>query len=159
MRYAPLAAAFATVWLIGGCAANQGAQPSAAATPAPAAQAAPGSPSVSTTLGPPLSEAQFRTLVVGNTLFRPLATGGTTVIYVASDQSMRLRIVSTGGKAVSDKGRETLSPDKVCWEWEHAGSPLCFKYYWNGRLLTLEAIGSKIQPSQFLIEKGNAEKI
>ena len=108
--------------------------------------------------GPPLSEGEFRHLAIGNTLFRPLASGGTTVVYVAPDQQIRLRVQTADGRLGTDAGQETLSPDQVCWHWQRAGNQ-CFRYYWNGRLLTLEDVDNNLLPAQFLVKQGDSEKL
>lgn len=133
---------------VAGCAAHQGQQGAVAAKPAPAPAAFP--------YGPPLSPQHYRELVVGNTLFRPLQDGATTVIFVAPDQSLKLRIQAPNGQVSTDTGRETLEPGKVCWQWERAGTN-CFHYYWSGRLMTFVDMGNRLLPAQFLVQKGNAE--
>ncbi len=143
--------AIALTLAVAGCAANEGqpgqGQPGAVtAKPAPAAFP----------YGPPLSPRYYRTLVVGNTLFRPLQDGATTVIFVAPDQSLKLRIQAPNGQVSTDTGRETLEPGKVCWQWQRAGTN-CFHYYWSGRLLTFVDMDNRMLPAQFLVQKGNAE--
>jgi len=139
-------AAVALAFALAGCAANQGQPGAVAAKPAPAAFP----------YGPPLSPRYYRTLVVGNTLFRPLQDGATTVIFVAPDQSLKLRVQAPNGQVSTDTGRETLEPGKVCWQWQRAGTD-CFRYYWSGRLLTFVDMSNRMLPAQFLVQKGNAE--
>lgn len=103
-----------------------------------------------------LTPKHYAELVVGNTLFRPLQDGGTTVIYVAPDQSLKLRIQTPSGRILTDTGHETLEPGKVCWQWAHAGND-CFVYYWSGRIMTFVPTEGSILPAQFLVQKGNAE--
>lgn len=156
MRRAALAMGCSLMLAVAGCASDQaqkqssGASP--AATPGPAARQAAAS------FGTQLTAGQFRELVVGNTLFRPLQIGATTVVYVAPDDSLKLRVQTPEGKMTFDRGREVLSSDTVCWLWEHAGKT-CFRYYWSGRLITLEDVDNKMLPAQFLIQKGNAEDL
>jgi len=148
-RWRGLAAGVALVLAVAGCAANQSQQGTA-----PAAK--PAGQKVALPYGPPLSPLHYHRLVIGNTLFRPLQDGGTTVIYVAPDQSLKLRIQAPNGQISTDTGRETLEPGKVCWLWQRAGTT-CFHYFWSGRLMTFVDVGNRILPAQFLVQKGNAE--
>ncbi len=91
-------------------------------------------------------------------MFRPLQTGGTTLIYVAPDQSLKLRITLPDGRVLSDSGRETVAPGKVCWQWTKAGND-CFSYFWSGRLLTFVPVNGSILPAQFLVQKGNSANL
>jgi hypothetical protein len=108
--------------------------------------------------GSPLTPHEYRLLVVGNTLFRPLALGGVTAIYIAPGQFVRLRLQTAEGKIATDKGRQTISSNEICWRWERIGTQ-CFRYYWNGRLLTFVDVENHILPTQFLVQKGNPERI
>ena len=149
-RWGVMAAGVALALAIAGCAANQGPQAAAPEAAIPVAGQAP------LPYGPPLSPLHYHRLVIGNTLFRPLQDGGTTVIYVAPDQSLKLRIQTPSGQISTDVGRETLEPGKVCWLWHRAGTT-CFHYFWSGRLMTFVDVGNRILPAQFLVQQGNAE--
>lgn len=141
---------------LAGCAANQTQTASSAPTPAGTAMSAPqGGQPQNAAYGAPLTPQNYADLVVGNTLFRPLQSGGTTTIYVAPDQSMKLKIQTADGRVLQDSGRETLAPEQVCWQWSRAGTD-CFHYYWSGRLLTFVSTGDAVLPAQFLVQKGNA---
>ena len=145
----------AVILAVAGCASNQAQRQSA--VPPPAAQGA-AAQKAAFPYGPPLSPTQYRELVVGNTLFRPLQSGATTLVYVASDQSLKLRIQAPDGKVKTDVGHEVLSSTQVCWQWQRAGKD-CFRYYWNGRLITLVDINNTMLPAQFLVQKGNPESL
>ncbi len=129
---------------------------SAAAAPTSVAKSS--SQATFASYGSPLTPHEYRLLVDGNTLFRPLTLGGVTAIYVAPGQFVRLRLQTAEGKIATDKGRQTISSNEVCWRWEHIGSQ-CFRYYWNGRLLTFVDVGNHILPAQFLVQKGNPESL
>lgn len=142
---------------LAGCANTQ--TPPSAAPPISAqapmgAQASAGAQTQSSDYGAQLTPEHYSELVAGNTLFRPLQSGGTTLIYIAPDQSLKLRIQTQDGRVLSDIGRETLEPGKVCWQWTHAGTD-CFAYYWSGRLMTFVPTEGSILPAQFLVQKGN----
>ena len=147
VRWPGLMAGAALMAALAGCAANQAPKPAAAPVSAQAQRP---------DYGVQLTPKHYAELVVGNTLFRPLQSGGTTVIYVAPDQSLKLRIQAPDGHILTDTGHETLAPGKVCWQWTHAGND-CFVYYWSGRLLTFVPTENSILPAQFLVQKGNAE--
>jgi hypothetical protein len=111
--------------------------------------------------GDRLSPGNYRVLVSGNTLFRPLANGTETAVYVAPDGSERMRISTQNGASATDTGKQTLRGDVACWQWQKAGGgrEMCFDYYWNGRLLTMVEKTGQMQPAQFLIKAGNSENL
>ena len=156
-------AAFLTALLLGvlaGCAE----QPGHTANAGAAAPVAPATPTVATLLeqrGERMNEASYRALVTGNTLFRPLASGTETDIYLASDGSERMRIRAPNGAGATDRGKQILRDNAACWQWQKAaaGQEMCFDYYWNGRVLTMVDKSGQMQPAQFLIKPGNAENL
>jgi hypothetical protein len=111
--------------------------------------------------GDRLTEGQYRVLVLGNTLSRPLANGVDTQIYTDPDGRQSMRISALNGATATDTGRQTLEGNLACWRWNKAGGgkKMCFEYYWNGRLLTIVSMDGEVQPAQFLIRKGNAAKL
>jgi hypothetical protein len=125
---------------------------------APVSVAKSDSKSPAASYGYPLTPHEYRLLVDGNTLFRPLALGGVTAIYVAPGQFVRLRLQTAEGKIATDKGHQTISSNEICWRWERIGTQ-CFRYYWNGRILTFVDVDNQILPTQFLVQKGNPERL
>lgn len=111
--------------------------------------------------GDRLSAENYRVLVMGNTLYRPLASGAETAIYVDPNGNERMRIKAPDGASATDAGRQTLRGDAACWTWKKAGGgqEICFDYYWNGRLLTMVDESGRMQPAQFLIKAGNSENL
>lgn len=157
---AMLLGALTALALLDGCAQ----QPEQAAGMAPkterAASSSPALPAADLLQqrGGRLTPGQYRQLVLGNTLYRPLENGVHTRIYFASDGAGRLSITAPNGTRVQDSGRQTLDGNLACWQWDHAGGGrrMCFAYYWNGRLLTMVESDNSTLPAQFLVEKGKA---
>ena len=106
-----------------------------------------------------LNDIGYSDLTAGNTLFRPLADGGTTRIYISPAGQIIVKIISPNGAVSKDVGKQTVSRNEACWLLSHTTKSICFKPYWNDRLLTLVAASSNIAPAQFLIEKGNPAEL
>jgi len=108
-----------------------------------------------------LDPQEYRELVLGNTLYRPLANGTETLIYLAPDGAEKLRISAPDGRSVTDSGKQTFEGNTACWQWQRAagGKRLCFEYYWNGRILTMVDSSNQAQPAQFLVQKGNIRNL
>ena len=70
---------------VAGCASDQAQKQSSGAPPAAAPGPASAALQTAPSFGAPLTPSEFRQLVSGNTLFRPLKNGTTTVVYVAPD--------------------------------------------------------------------------
>ena len=129
--------------------------------PAPAANkaivpaAAPGLGSGLSRYGIQLSPAHYAALTTGNTLFRPLADGGKTTIFIAPNKTLSMFLINPTGQKTVESGFQTFSGSHVCWQLKGPKQPLCFTPYSNGRLLTLYFVGAVVQPAQFLVAKGN----
>lgn len=121
--------------------------------------AGPGTGSGLANYGASLSNVDYRTLVLGNTLFRPLADGGRTMIYLTSRGVMRIRLISPQGAIINKSGEQSVRSNGVCWTLPSATQPLCFTPYWNGRLLTLASKNHEVLPAQFLVQRGNPEHL
>lgn len=102
-----------------------------------------------------LSQQRYAKLTGGNTLLRPLESGAKTKIFVASGGKMVMSVTNAAGKTVHETGRQVITADHVCWHLAGNSAPLCFRPYWNGRLLTLYPEGHQVLPAQFLVAKGN----
>ncbi len=154
-------------WLIpalalGGCMSSHGlqtgAQPASGSAAASASAVAPAAgPGLGTgysNYGQPLTKIGFLHLTLGNTLYRPLADGGRTSIYVAPGGQLTMRVVSPEGHVVDETGIQSVNPKDACWSLKGKQQPLCFRPYWNGRLMTLLFVGANVLPAQFLVERG-----
>ena len=135
-------------------------QPSAAVAPSPAKTgivpaSAPGRGSGLSNYGKQLSTADYLAFTTGNTLFRPLADGGKTTIFIAANQTLSMFLISPTGQKTIESGVQTVSGSHICWHLKGPKQPLCFVPYSNGRLLTFSFVGGAIQPAQFLLAKGN----
>lgn len=124
----------------------------AADTVAPAS--APGVGRGYSNYGKSLTKVGFLQLTSGNTLFRPLADGGRTRIYVSPEGDLMMRITNPAGQTATETGMQSVNTKGVCWSLKGQSEPLCFSPYWNGRLLTLYFNNSKILPAQFLVQPG-----
>lgn len=151
------------VLTLAGCGSNQapntGAK-SAQSTTGPSAAAVipavgPGQGTGYSNYGAPLTKKNFLHLTLGNTLFRPLADGGRTRIFVSSTGDLTMRVTSPAGNTVVETGKQSVNTKNACWNLRGQSKPLCFHPYWNGRLMTLLFNDSKVQPAQFLIEQGD----
>ncbi|WP_174502830.1 hypothetical protein [Acidiphilium sp. C61] len=155
------------VWLIpalalGGCMSGHGLQtggqpaPSHAATSASAVAPAsgPGLGNGYSNYGQPLTKVGFLHLTLGNTLYRPLADGGRTSIYVAPSGQLTMRLVGADGRVVDEAGVQSVNSKDACWSLKGKQQPLCFSPYWNGRLMTLRFVDAHVLPAQFLVERG-----
>jgi hypothetical protein len=156
----PSCLAVVLLGVLAGC----GEQPTQTASTGVTTSGAPAVPTAARLLeqrGDQLNEAKYRALVSGNTLYRPLASGIETDIYLAPDDSERMRIQAPSGASTTDVGRQVLRDNAVCWQWQKAaaGHEMCFDYYWNGRILTMVDKSGQMQPAQFLIKQGNAENL
>ena len=153
---------FLAVLMLPGCGAGQ--SPSIGTNPpvqtsnrdtgvvAPAS--APGVGEGYSNYGAPLTKVDFLHLTLGNTLFRPLADGGKTRIYVSPTGDLTVRITDPAGQTTTEIGNQTVNSQDACWLLKGQSTPLCFSPYWNGGLMTLQFNDSKILPAQFLIERG-----
>jgi hypothetical protein len=104
--------------------------------------------------GRPLTKSDFLRLTLGNTLFRPLADGGKTRIYVSPTGHLAMRITNPTGQTAAETGDQIVNAKDACWSLKGQTKPLCFIPYWNGRLLTLQFNDSNVLPAQFLVEQG-----
>ena len=145
-----------------GCMSGQGpntggnppVQTSSQTTGAVVPASAPGVGQGYSNYGTPLTEADFLHLTFGNTLFRPLADGGRTRIYVSPTGQLTIRVTNPTGQTATETGVQIVNTNGACWSLKGQNTPLCFRPYWNGRLLTLQFNGSKVLPAQFLVEHG-----
>lgn len=134
--------------------ANSATQDSNQTTEAVAPANAPGVGQGFSNYGRPLTKGDFLRLTLGNTLFRPLADGGKTRIYVSPSGHLAMRITNPTGQTVAEAGNQIVNAKDACWSLKGQAKPLCFSPYWNGRLLTLQFNDSNVLPAQFLIEQG-----
>ena len=118
----------------------------------------PGSGTGLANYGAPLSSVGYRALVLGNTIFRPLANGGRTMIYFTAKGMMRIRLVSPKGTVIDEFAKQLVMLNGICWILS-VPKPLCFIPYWNGRLLTLASKNHTVLPAQFLVQQGNPEHL
>ena len=133
---------------------NPPVQTSSQTTGAVVPASAPGVGQGYSNYGTPLTEADFLHLTFGNTLFRPLADGGRTRIYVSPTGQLTIRVTNPTGQTATETGVQIVNTNGACWSLKGQNTPLCFRPYWNGRLLTLQFNGSKVLPAQFLVEHG-----
>ncbi len=138
-------------------AACSGQQQAAAPATVPAAlpQPAPEAPQ-----GRRLSGAEYRRLVYGNTLQRQMVNGGTMTILVGAEGQQVLRLVAPDGQRGSDRGRSTISEDRICWRWTriNPSQETCFGYYLqpDGALLAID-LANGLTPTRFELRPGNPE--
>lgn len=128
--------------------------PAATGTNAIAPASGPGTGSGYSNYGRPLSTTAFLRLTTGNTLFRPLADGGRTRVFISPAGDLMMRVSNPARHTVTETGRQSTSSKEICWTLKGRPAPLCFHPYWNGRLLTLQFTGNKVLPAQFLVEHG-----
>ncbi|HTH96365.1 MAG TPA: hypothetical protein VL574_03055 [Stellaceae bacterium] len=121
----------------------------------------PSGPSLLQERGSKLAIGEYRLLVTGNTLFRPLASGGETAIYIAPDGDQKMLLRTADGRSGTDNGHQTERGSLACWQWQKAGAGriLCFQPYWNGRVLTMVETSGAVQPAQFVVQKGNSASL
>ncbi len=164
------AASVACALALAACSVQQ-AQPPAAPTASPQASAAtvappppktgivpasaPGRGSGLSNYGERLPTADYLALTTGNTLFRPLADGGKTFIFIAANKTLSMFLISPTGQKTIESGLQTVSGNDICWHLKGPKQPLCFVPYSNGRLLTFSFLGGVVEPAQFLVSKGN----
>ena len=168
------AVSVASALALAACSAQQQAQPptaaAAAASPQSSAAAvapsppktgivvpasAPGRGSGLSNYGKRLATADYLALTTGNTLFRPLADGGKTFIFIAANKTLSMFLISPTGQKTIESGLQTVSGNDICWHLKGPKQPLCFVPYSNGRLLTFSFLGGVVEPAQFLVSKGN----
>lgn len=151
------------VLTLAGCGSNQAPNTGAKraqSTTGPSATAVipaggPGQGTGFSNYGAPLTKKNFVDLTLGNTLFRPLADGGKTRIFVSQTGDLTMRVTSPAGQTVIETGKQSVNSKNACWTLKGQSKPLCFRPYWNGRLMTLLFNDSEVQPAQFLIEQGD----
>lgn len=132
-----------------------------ATTPEPVAVTPTAPPVAEVVGGERLSGEAFRAIVLGNTLDRRLPNGSRLLMYVASDGTQRLRIVTPTGQRASDSGRITIQNDQVCSSWARidGGRPTCFAYFRLGQSLVAIDVSGEISPTRFEVLQGNPERL
>ena len=162
LRHSGLTSSLLSALALAGCmsgqssstGANSPIQASSQTTGAVAPASAPGVGQGFSNYGKPLAKADFLSLTLGNTLFRPLADGGRTLIYVSPAGTLTMRITNPSGQTAAETGDQIVNTNGACWSLKGQTNPLCFNPYWNGRLLTLQFNDSNVLPAQFLVEQG-----
>lgn len=112
----------------------------------------------------PLSEAEIRAVLYGNTMSSSGggagAAAGTWDLYIAPGGDVILKGTAPNGRSFGDKGRATIAEGKLCIDWQspRGDAPRCQGISRDGeRYLNINPDGSV--RSTYVVRSGNAARL
>jgi hypothetical protein len=108
--------------------------------------------------GRPLSGAEIRAALLGNTAYGKSPTGEGWTMWIAPDGKMTVRGTTLNGSMFGDTGTGKAEADRWCVVWDllRQGQPLCLSVYKDGDQYRNYAPDGHLE-STYTIKPGNTE--